>query len=61
MPSDAAIVKKVIAQLDKEPVNRMFIVNHSTPAEMADIAEMLFALENIGMRPLWCSCVNAQL
>ena len=37
MPSDAAIVKKVIAQLDKEPVNRMFIVNHSTPAEMADM------------------------
>lgn len=37
MPSDAAIVKKVIAQLDKEPVNRTFIVNHTTPAEMADM------------------------
>ena len=37
MPSDAAIVKKVIAQLDKEPANRTFIVNHTTPAEMADM------------------------
>ena len=37
MPSDAAIVKKVIAQLDKEPSNRMFIVNHTTPAEMANM------------------------
>jgi len=37
MPSDAAIVKKVIAQLDKEPINRTFIVNHTTPAEMADM------------------------
>ena len=37
MPSDAAIVKKVIAQLDKEPTNKTFIVNHTTPAEMADM------------------------
>ena len=37
MPSDAAIVKKVIAQLDKEPANKTFIVNHTTPAEMADM------------------------
>ena len=37
MPSDADIVKKVIAQLDKEPVNKTFVVNHTTPAEMADM------------------------
>ena len=37
MPSDAAIVKKVIAQLDKEPSNKTFTVNHTTPAEMADM------------------------
>ncbi len=37
MPSDAAIVRKVIAQLDKEPVSRTYVVNHTTPAEMADM------------------------
>jgi type II secretory pathway component GspD/PulD (secretin) len=37
MPSDAAIVRKVIAQLDKEPSQRTFTVNHTTPAEMADM------------------------
>ncbi len=37
MPSDAAIVRQVIAQLDKEPSNRTFTVNHTTPAEMADM------------------------
>lgn len=37
MPSDAAIVRKVIAQLDKEPSQRTFTVSHTTPAEMADM------------------------
>ncbi len=37
MPTDAAIVRKVIAQLDKEPLSRTFIVNHTTPGEMADM------------------------
>ena len=37
MPSDAAIVNKVIEQLDREPLSRTFIVNHTTPAEMADM------------------------
>ena len=42
MPSDAAIVRKVIAQLDKEPTTRTFVVNHTTPKEMADmICKML--------------------
>ena len=37
MPSDAAIVKKVIAQFDREPLSKTFAVNHTTPAEMADM------------------------
>ena len=37
MPQDAAIVRKVIAQLDKEPAQRTFTVSHTTPAEMADM------------------------
>lgn len=37
MPSDAAIVRSVIAQLDKEPAVRTYTVNHTTPAEMADM------------------------
>ena len=37
MKSDAAIVEKVIAQLDREPLSRTFTVNHTTPAEMADM------------------------
>ena len=37
MPSDAAIVRKVIAQFDREPYTRTFAVNHTTPAEMADM------------------------
>ncbi len=37
MKSDAAIVEKVIAQLDREPLSRTFAVNHTTPAEMADM------------------------
>lgn len=37
MKSDAAIVQKVIDQLDREPLTRTFAVNHTTPAEMADM------------------------
>ena len=37
MQSDAAIVKKVIEQLDREPLTKTFTVNHTTPAEMADM------------------------
>lgn len=37
MPSDAAIVKKVIEQFDKEPYSKTFTVNHTTPAEMANM------------------------
>jgi len=37
MPSDAAIVKKVIEQFDREPALRTFSVNHTTPAEMANM------------------------
>ena len=35
MRSDAEIVERVIAQLDREPLARTFAVNHTTPAEMA--------------------------
>ena len=35
MPSDAAIVRKVIEQFDKEPYTKTFAVSHTTPAEMA--------------------------
>ena len=37
MPSDVPIVEKVIAQFDKEPLTRTFAVNHTTPAEMANM------------------------
>ena len=37
MKSDAAIVEKVIEQLDREPLTRTFAVNHTTPAEMANM------------------------
>lgn len=37
MPSDAKIVEKVIAQLDREPLSKTFVVNHTTPAEMANM------------------------
>ena len=37
MKSDAAIVEKVIAQLDREPLSKTFMVNHTTPAEMANM------------------------
>lgn len=37
MPSDADIVRKVIAQLDKEPMSKTFTLSHTTPKEMADM------------------------
>ena len=37
MESDAAIVRKVIAQLDREPLTKTFTVNHTTPGEMANM------------------------
>lgn len=37
MKSDAAIVEKVISQLDREPLTKTFTVNHTTPAEMANM------------------------
>ena len=37
MPSDAAIVRKVIDRLDREPLQKSFAVNHTTPAEMANM------------------------
>ena len=37
MPSDAPIVQKVVEQFDKEPFTKTFAVNHTTPAEMADM------------------------
>ena len=37
MKSDAAIVQKVTDQLDREPLTKTFAVNHTTPAEMADM------------------------
>ena len=37
MKSDAAIVQKVIDQLDREPLAKTFAVNHTTPAEMANM------------------------
>lgn len=37
MPSDAPIVQKVIEQFDKEPYTKTFAVNHTTPAEMANL------------------------
>ena len=37
MKSDAPIVEKVIAQFDREPLSKTFAVNHTTPAEMANM------------------------
>ena len=48
MPSDAAIVRKVIEQLDKEPTSRTYAVNHTTPAEMANmICNMLLPAHGV--------------
>jgi len=49
MPSDAEIVKKVIDQFDREPYSRTFSVNHTTPAEMANmICNMLLPSRGMG-------------
>lgn len=37
MPGDAAIIEKVIEQFDREPFSKTFAVNHTTPAEMANM------------------------
>lgn len=37
MPSDVPIVEKVIEQFDREPISKTFAVNHTTPAEMANM------------------------
>ena len=37
MQSDISIVQKVIEQFDKEPFTKTFAVNHTTPAEMANM------------------------
>lgn len=37
MPNDIPIVEKVIEQFDREPFSKTFAVNHTTPAEMADM------------------------
>lgn len=49
MPSDAAIVRKVIAQFDKEPFSKTFAVNHTTPEEMATmICDLLLPARGLG-------------
>ena len=37
MPNDVAIIEKVIEQFDREPFSKTFAVNHTTPAEMANM------------------------
>jgi type II secretory pathway component GspD/PulD (secretin) len=37
MSTDAPIVQKVVEQFDKEPYTKTFAVNHTTPAEMANM------------------------
>ena len=49
MPSDAAIVRKVIAQFDKEPFSKTFAVSHTTPEEMATmICDLLLPASGMG-------------
>ncbi len=49
MPSDVPIVEKVIAQFDREPYTKTFAVNHTTPAEMANmICNMLLPSRGSG-------------
>ncbi len=49
MPGDVAIVQKVISQFDREPLSRTFSVNHTTPAQMADmICNVLLPSRGIG-------------
>lgn len=48
MPSDVAIIQKVIEQFDREPFTKTFAVNHTTPAEMANmICNMLLPSRGI--------------
>ena len=50
MQSDIAIVQKVIEQFDREPFTKTFAVNHTTPAEMANmICNMLLPSRGIGL------------
>lgn len=37
MQSDVPIIQKVVEQFDKEPYTKTFVVNHTTPAEMANM------------------------
>lgn len=37
MQSDVPIIQKVVEQFDKEPFTKTFAVNHTTPAEMANM------------------------
>lgn len=49
MPSDRAIIEKVIEQFDREPFSKTFVVNHTTPAEMANmICNVLLPSRGIG-------------
>ena len=49
MPSDVPIIEKVIEQFDKEPYTKTFAVNHTTPAEMANmICELLLPSRGAG-------------
>lgn len=49
MPGDVPIVQKVIDQFDREPLSRTFAVNHTTPAQMADmICNVLLPSRGIG-------------
>ncbi len=49
MPGDVAIVQKIIDQFDREPLSRTFSVNHTTPAQMADmICNVLLPSRGIG-------------
>ena len=48
MQSDIPIIQKVIEQFDKEPYSKTFAVNHTTPAEMANmICDMLLPSRGI--------------
>ena len=48
MPSDVAIVQKIVEQFDVEPFTKTFAVNHTTPAEMANmICNMLLPARGI--------------
>jgi type IV pilus assembly protein PilQ len=49
MQSDVPIVEKVIQQFDREPYTKTFAVNHTTPAEMANmICQVLLPSRGVG-------------